>query len=47
MPKGGKSLTKTLAWECDMEIPDEFFELNPDIDPVEYKENLLERFKSL
>ena len=45
LPKAGKSLTNTSAIECDMEIPDEFFELNPDIDKEKYIEELLEKFE--
>jgi hypothetical protein len=47
LPKGGNSLIKTLALECEIEIPDEYFELNPEIDPVEFKENLLDRFEAI
>ena len=47
LPKGGKTLIKTLSLECEMEIPDEFFELNPEIDKKEYEEELLKKFEEL
>jgi hypothetical protein len=32
--------------ECNMEIPDEFFELNADIEKEKYVEELLEQFEA-
>jgi hypothetical protein len=47
LPKGGKTLIKTLALECDLEIPDEFFEHNTEIGREEYEEELLGKFDKL
>jgi hypothetical protein len=33
--------------KCDMEIPDEFFGLNPDIERKEYEEELLGKFEAI
>jgi hypothetical protein len=47
LPKGHKSLTNISAIEYNMEIPDEFFELNPDIERKKYEEELFRRIKEM
>ena len=47
MPKGGKSLIKTLTLDCDIEFPDEFFELNPDLNREKFENELLNRFEEI
>jgi len=36
-----------LAYECDMEIPDEFFDLNPEFGREDFENGLLKRFDNL